>query len=258
MDLEKTTTRPIKPRLKLLCYNIQVGMSTGKFSQYVTGSWRHVLPHGERMQNLNKIARLASHFDIVALQEVDGGSFRSGFINQVEYLAQTAHFPHWYCQCNRRLGKIAQHANGVLSHYEPIDVADHKLPGFIPGRGAIAMTFGQSPDPLLLIVAHLALSARARNKQLAYIANLVKKYRYVIVMGDLNCTAEGLHPLQETHLDLQYRAIKTFPSWAPKHHLDHVLVSSSLTVTRIEALEHHYSDHLPVAIEVALPENLMT
>jgi len=45
-------------RLRLLSYNIQVGIATQRPRHYLTKSWRHILPHAERFSNLNHIAHL--------------------------------------------------------------------------------------------------------------------------------------------------------------------------------------------------------
>ena len=106
-------------RLRLISYNIQAGISTGGYPDYFLNSWKHVLPHPERVHNLNSIARLIGDFDIVGLQETDAGSLRSGFINITEYLGVHGQFPYWYDQTNRRLGKFAQHSTGLLSRFRP-------------------------------------------------------------------------------------------------------------------------------------------
>ena len=80
-------------QLHLLSYNIQAGIYTRQYSEYVTKSWKHVLPHRERLHNLSRIAAMLHEFDLVGLQEVDAGSLRSGFVDQTEYLAYHAHFP---------------------------------------------------------------------------------------------------------------------------------------------------------------------
>lgn len=64
-------------RLRLLSYNIQVGIGAKRYRDYVTDSWKHVLPHAQIYNNLGHIARAISDFDIVALQEVDAGSLRT-------------------------------------------------------------------------------------------------------------------------------------------------------------------------------------
>mgnify|MGYP001828978693 CR=1 FL=1 len=65
-------------KLRLLSYNIQAGTSTVRYRHYVTHSWRQVLPHSRRVENLDAISDLVSGFDMVALQEADAGSLRSG------------------------------------------------------------------------------------------------------------------------------------------------------------------------------------
>lgn len=42
-------------RIRLLSFNIQVGISTSAYRHYVTRSWKHLLPHQERYRNLEKI-----------------------------------------------------------------------------------------------------------------------------------------------------------------------------------------------------------
>ena len=106
--------RPAQPlqRLRLLSFNFQVGISTSAYLHYLTRSWKHLLPHRERLLTLQRASRMLENFDLVALQEVDGGSLRTGYINQVEQLALTSHFPYWYQQLNRNLAPFAQHSNG--------------------------------------------------------------------------------------------------------------------------------------------------
>ncbi|MDP0588108.1 MAG: hypothetical protein QS748_02430 [Candidatus Endonucleobacter bathymodioli] len=74
-------------RLKLLPCNIQVGSTTQLYHHYVTRGWQHIFSYSSRFGNLDRIDSLLSDFDLAALQEVDGGSFRTDFINQTEYLA---------------------------------------------------------------------------------------------------------------------------------------------------------------------------
>jgi hypothetical protein len=90
-------------RLRLLSYNIQVGIVYSRYRHYLTRSWKHVLPFPGRQENLDSIAEFISKFDIVGLQEVDAGSLRSNYINQAKYLAQRGGFPHCYVQTNRNM-----------------------------------------------------------------------------------------------------------------------------------------------------------
>jgi endonuclease/exonuclease/phosphatase family metal-dependent hydrolase len=253
----RATGLPEDGRLRLLSFNIQVGISTERYRHYVTRSWQHLLPHNGRAGNLQKIGELLGDFDLVALQEVDGGSLRSGFVNQVEHLAQLGAFPYWYQQLNRNLGRFAQHSNGVLSRLKPQHLEDHPLPG-PSGRGAILVRFGEGEDALIVVMMHLALGAKTRARQLAYIRELIGGYRHQILMGDMNTHANDLidhSPLRDLGL-IAPQVEATFPSWRPQRCLDHILLSPSLTLERVEVLAQPISDHLPVAVEIRLPDAL--
>ena len=246
-------------RIRLLSYNIQVGIGSVSYRHYVTEAWKHVLPHAQLYENMHKIARAIRGFDIVALQEMDAGSVRSSFINQAEYLAQHAGFPFWYHQTNRKIANLARHSNGVLSKFKPNEVSDYKLPGFIPGRGVMVVRYGHPNNPLILLIVHLSLSKRARHRQLEFISEIVNCYEHVIVMGDLNCQPESKelqHLLNTTNLCEPIHGLKTFPSWRPQKRIDHILASPSLEIYDVHVLDHLLSDHLPIAMELQLPSGL--
>ena len=241
--------------LKLLSFNIQVGITTGKYRHYLTNGWKHLLPHEARADNLRSIGDLVADYDVVALQEVDTGSLRSGFVNQVEYLAYRGHFPYWYAQLNRDLGPIAQHGNGLLSRLEPSMLEDHKLPGTFAGRGAIVMRLRFGGADVLVILLHLSLGERSRHQQLSYVRSLIKDHEHVVVMGDMNSHLSRLlfdSPLADTALVPTVDSKPTYPSWRPALTLDHVLVTPSLTIRSCDVLDCNLSDHRPVAVRIAI------
>jgi endonuclease/exonuclease/phosphatase family metal-dependent hydrolase len=257
-DLKKVPKVSADETIRLLTYNIQVGISTSSYRHYLTRSWQHFLPHRQRNENLSKIAHLLHSYDVVALQEVDGGSIRSGFINQVEFLANEAGFPYWYQQLNRNFGPLAQHSNGLLSRYRPLSVEEYPLPALIPGRGVIVAKYGLEEDPLVLVIMHLSLSAQAQRTQLSFIKGLIEQYRHLVLMGDMNTHAESLLQhgcLKELDLVPLPGVTNTFPSWRPQKDLDHILVSRSLRVKRAQVLSFPVSDHLPIELEFGLPES---
>jgi endonuclease/exonuclease/phosphatase family metal-dependent hydrolase len=248
------------PHLRLLSYNIQTGIAARGYRHYFTRSWKHVLPDAGRLDNLDRIADLIREFDVVGLQEVDAGSLRSGFVNQTEYLAHRAHFSHWYDQTNRNLGVIGQHSIGFLSRLRPSEIVEHKLPGIIPGRGTLTVSFGDSDDALLLLIVHFALGRRARAQQIRYVSELTNGRRHVVLMGDLNFRSDCREMellLRNTGLCEPMHGLHTFPSWRPHRNIDHILVSPSIQVKRVRALNYPFSDHLPIAMEVVLPEQLL-
>lgn len=243
--------------LKLLSFNIQVGIKTSAYRQYFTKGWKHVLPHESRAKNLNRIANLVSDYDLVGLQEIDGGSLRSGFVNQVEYLSQVAGFPYWYAQLNRDLGPLAQHGNGLLTRIQPRGLEDHKLPGVIPGRGAVFVRLPYAGDEIVVVMLHLSLGKQSRHRQLAYIAEQVAHERQVIIMGDMNTPVSQLldeSPLKRLNLQPAEQVGPTYPAWQPSMALDHVLVSENLVIRDYKVLNCRVSDHLPIAVEVSARE----
>lgn len=245
--------------LRILSYNLQVGIKTSRASQYVTGSWKHFIPHSQRLENLDDTLHFLEKYDIVGLQETDAGSLRSNYINLTEYLADRAQFPYWHHQVNRNLGHIAKHSNGLLSRIRPYQIENIRLPGLIPGRQAILAKYGSEKETLAVFVLHLALSKRARMRQLAMISEKVNQYKHAIVMGDLNSkvdSSEMQYLFSKTKLHEPIEELHTFPSWRPQHHIDHILVTSELEVIKAKAIKHVCSDHLPIMMEIKLPESL--
>lgn len=257
--LTATSASGDERRLDLLSCNILAGGSVRRYRDYVTHSWKHVLPTGKRA-NLDGLARVIGEFDLVGLQEADAGSLRSGFLNQTQYLAEAAAFPYWSHQPNRRVSRLATSSNGLLARRQPDEVLDYPLPGRIPGRGALWARFGAGDEALVVVVAHLSLGQIARARQIAFLAELLGQHRHVVLMGDLNTVADG------NELDLLYARTSlrppeesplTFPSWRPRRAIDHILVSASIEVERRWALQHPVSDHLPIAARVRLPAKLV-
>lgn len=253
--------KPVKGgRLKLLSYNIQIGISTRKYRQYLTASWKHIVPHPQRFANLDRMASMLRDYDLVGIQEADAGSVRSGFVNLTQYLAANAGFPYWDDQTNRRIGRLAHHSMGVLSRYRPTGITEHRLPGRIPGRGAMAVRFGDGEESLVVLIVHLALSKRARISQVEYLSDLVNQYRHVVMMGDLNCRSESKEMdtlLNRTLMTEPLHGLNTFPSWRPERNIDHILVTPTVQVENASVLDYPISDHLPVSMDVILPEQIM-
>ncbi len=243
--------------LKLLTYNIQVGIETSRYRHYLTRAWRYALPFRSRHENLNRIAQMLRPYDLVALQETDAGSVRSNYVDQVAYLAKQAGFPYWHTRVNRRLGRWARHSMGLLSRYRPTEVSEVSLPSRIPGRGALIARFGEEADGLLVVVAHLSLDRRTQAQQMEFLGNLIGDHSHAILMGDLNCSWDNLR----THAALGGlrggpHPLLSYPSWRPTRSLDHILVTPGLDIQHTQVVSHVTSDHLPLAMDVALPHGL--
>ena len=257
--MSQPSDQPDKQSIRLLSYNIQAGTSTARYHHYVTHSWRQVLPHSQRVENLDAISDFVAPFDMVGLQEADSGSLRSGFINQSKYLATHAGMEFWCHQSNRKVGTVAYAGNGFLSRFEPEAVEEHRLPGVIPGRGTLLVRFGTGLGGLDVAIVHLALGKRARAQQLRFLSRELDSGRHLVVMGDLNTAADSRH-VRDFCETMALRAptdgMATYPSWQPQRAIDHILVSESLETGKAEVFDVVYSDHCPVGLEIRLPADV--
>lgn len=243
-------------QLSLLSYNLQVGINSSRYSDYLTQSWRHFLPDSKRNINLSRAADWLSKYDIVALQEVDTGSLRSQYVNQIEFLARKGGFPHYHQQKNRQFGGLTAHANGVLTKYKSTHVKLHKLPGRISGRGALEIDIESKGSKIKIISAHLALSQRARQSQLEYIADLVKNTDHFVIMGDMNCKKDTVYEtFKDAKIEVKRNSLisPTYPRWNPKHCFDQIWVSRKLNIISSKVLNLGVSDHLPISMEIEVP-----
>lgn len=241
--------------LRILSLNIQLGLSSTRYRHYVTQAWRHVLPSRGVTATLECIAKLVCNYDVVALQEADAGSLRTSGLNQVRYLAAQAGFEHWQAAVNRDIGPFAQHCLGCLSQLPLGIVRHHRLPGRVRGRGALEVELHPAGcDPLRLIVTHLSLGRKSRTLQLAYLAALTHTHPQTIIIGDFNCETQEL----QAHADIAAAGLRvlesapTYPSWSPRQTIDHMLVTPGIETGHADVLDMQLSDHLPVAVEIAL------
>lgn len=250
---ESASTQPTATTLRLMTYNMQVGIRTRHFADYLAQSWRHLLPPFSRTRYLEPMAQMLKGQDLVAIQEGDAGSFRTRSVNLLHYLAERAEYPYWHLHRHRNLGPLARHAMGMLSRFPPGQVEAHRLPGRLPGRAVVIYRLS---DSLVVAMTHLSLGRSDRHRQLSHIGELLAADEHVILMGDLNCEADELH----AHPLLRARGFRgpetilhSFPSWRPRRQLDHVLVTPGFEILSAEVTPFGWSDHLPVSVEIALP-----
>jgi endonuclease/exonuclease/phosphatase family metal-dependent hydrolase len=139
------------------------------------------------------------------------------------------------------------------------EVIEHRLPGAIPGRGALSVRLGAGPETLLVVIVHLALGKPTRAKQIGHLGELLRDEPHAILLGDMNFKSESSEMrrlVSLTGLRQPAHGLFTHPSWRPVRNIDHILVSPSLSIGSVEVPDHPVSDHLPVAASVSLPRRL--
>jgi len=103
--------------------HIQTGIATSRYRHYLTHSWKHVLPCSGRRDNLDQIANLVRHYDIVGLQEADAGSLRSSYLNLTSIL-RARRVSALVRPDESHFGMFAQHSMGVLT-YAAAEIREH-------------------------------------------------------------------------------------------------------------------------------------
>jgi len=241
-------------RLNILTFNMQAGIGSHRRRHALTHGLRYVLPGRQRRQTLARIAEVIEPFDLVGLQEVDAGSFRSRFTHQLEDLADRTGFSFRYSMITRDMPPVARISLGALSRTPWLWTDAHRLPASRHGRGVLELGVRLERVPVSVFVTHLSLSRRSRLQQLRFLARLVDRHAHAIVMGDLNCPPESLEfqlLLAHTRL-LPSPALPTYPSWNPRRAIDHILVTDSLRLEHYRVLDPMASDHRPVAATISL------
>ena len=238
---------------KIATCNMQSGVTTDRYLHYVTRSWHSFAPHKRQRLAMREGGRAFSGFEMVALQEIDGGSWRSNNVNQLSKLAELAGFKYHEFLINRNLGRFAKHGLGILSRQPIKRLSEIRLPGLIPGRGALHVETLIDGQPTHVIVTHLSLGQRSRQLQLRELAERLAQFERFILLGDMNCAAseirQAFHGLRDD-LEFPTAAVASFPSWKPTRAIDHI-VTAGFNVPNCWTLPTLPSDHLPIAVELS-------
>jgi len=219
-----------------------------------------------------RIARVINSYqpDIVCLQEIDVGTERTGMTDQASeiarYLQMRAHF---LPTLNIESG---QFGNAILTHLpmrlvRASKIAEDVTPWRTP-RGAIWATIDVGDSSIQVINTHFGLSPVERRAQVDTLLgedwlDHPECAHPVVVCGDLNATENSYvgQRLSEVLDDAQAESeknwtVRTFPGRYPVARIDHIYVSSDVTVRKANVgrstLATLASDHLPVIVDIVL------
>lgn len=237
---------------KIATLNIQAGLSTHRYQDYITKSWHHLSPiQTQKNKNLSAIGKLASGLDVFGVQEVDPGSFRTSFKNQAEILAQHSNFKYWSYQANRNTG-ISVTANAIYSNHLLIDTETWTLPSrksTKAPRGVLKTHIQDknTKETWCCAVAHFSLNARDRLAQAAFLAERLQDEKNIILMGDFNDTpdSKSLSPL--ARIMGGHTNEPTYPRWSPKKNID-IIWWKDLDVINSKAHQWCETDHCAVEL----------
>lgn len=238
------------PRIRVLSYNIHHG----------EGSDRRI-----DLERVAKVIRDTSA-EVVALQEVDRMTERSGGVDQAAELARLTDMRAVFGRNIEYQG--GGYGNAVLSRLPVKRHANHPLPSYDDGEQRGVLEVVLQPDerspPFTFFATHLD-SRREDRERLASveaIEKLASKQRGIpmILAGDLNAvpTSRVLESLQRTwhRTGTTKEKVLTFPAEAPRRQIDYVLVrpADRWKVVEVRAIDEPVaSDHRPILAVLELP-----
>lgn len=244
-------------RIRIVVANIQSGIGVTKgYRQYVTSSWRYLLPHkGEGAMHAGIFLK-AEDIDIALLTEVDAGSRRSRNASQIDVIAEESDIKNARFFPTRSMGTSINEGNAVLSRFPITSEQSYPLASRMNPR-VLGKTALQLPDgrSLAAFVAHLALGSRPRETQLAEIAQLLKDHTGPLILGgDFNERDHRAFRHLE-RLGLTPVTVPGYPSWKPQHALQVLFLSRHFSLIKASVPDGaRFSDHLPLIVELELED----
>ncbi|MFO7753073.1 MAG: endonuclease/exonuclease/phosphatase family protein [Desulfobacteraceae bacterium] len=247
--------------LKVMTYNIKSCMNRG----------RKVDPES----TVESVSCLMP--DVIALQEVDVGKKRTGFMDQAEYLAGRLNMNHYFFPVME--SEEEKYGLALLSVYPVAHLECCFLPALGSGkpkerRGFMAARIETPAGSLNVVNTHLGLNPGDRKVQAESLfrdealRNTFTENEALILCGDFNCGPRSpVYRKIVTHLkDVQTAAAQrgyprsTFFSWYPFLRLDHIFVSEHFNPVHVHVpgtgRAKSASDHLPVFAKLALNNSI--
>ncbi|KJR96724.1 MAG: endonuclease [Desulfobulbaceae bacterium BRH_c16a] len=240
--------------MRLLVYNIRYG--TGHKNGYhlplpFAGFFKRTTLNLGRI--INFIATINP--DIVALVEVDSGSYRSGYFCQAQSIADQLGY-NFIVENKYSDGSLAQkfpvlkkQCNALLTKQNIEDFRFHYFE-----QGMKRLVIQTNLRAISIFIVHLSLKYRHRQNQLEELHNFTKYTdKEVIIAGDFN-TFWGS---RELNLFLAASGLKnanlcnapSHPSHAPHRQIDFILHSSGIRIDNFYIPEVRLSDHSPLVCD---------
>lgn len=213
--------------------------------------------HGRGLNQMVNLKRTLAELvtadaDLIALQEVDRYSLRSGYRDQVKVLAQALDM-YWVFAPSLSSG-WRQYGNALLSKL-PIESYDVvRLPSKREQRTALRAMLNKGGTMIEVINTHLGLTLSERSNQIATLMSLVASDN-CIVLGDFNMS--GHHQLMKPLKQGWQKAEVDEATFYKGAELDHIYVRGCLAVKKAWVQRSSASDHYPVIADLSCDENMV-
>ncbi|TKC07908.1 endonuclease/exonuclease/phosphatase [Pedobacter polaris] len=229
--------------LKVLCYNIHHANPPSK----------------EGLIDLDAIANVikAENPDVVALQEIDRLTKRSGGIDEAKLLAQKTGMKYHFFRAIDHDG--GEYGTMILSKHPFSDIKSISLPEAFPGEDRIlAYVTVKMPSGKTFILANTHLDAQRNNdtrtlQMKTILQELSAKREPIILCGDLNSvdTSEAIKLLdQQFKRTCILNCPGTIPVINPTKTIDYIAIKNATwpVKSHIVIPETYASDHRPLVV----------
>ncbi|MET0767130.1 MAG: endonuclease/exonuclease/phosphatase family protein [Aeromicrobium sp.] len=234
-------------RLRVVAYNLRMGYGIdGRFDQ-------------------RAVAELLGrqHADVILLSEIDRGWLLNGGQDHLRILARLL-------DMEAAFGPAADQVWGdaVLSTHALRDIRSRALDrdGAVTGAQALSVRLTWHGQPVTVISTHLQPGSDGTDdtvSQASELADLMTtaydEGGVVVAGGDLNTTpgSKAWERLLATGFSdalADARPLRTASADSPEEEIDHLFASPGVTAENPRALDTRLSDHLPVLVDLQLPQ----
>lgn len=229
----------IMPAIRVMTYNIHRGINK------------------DNELSLDGIAEVirSSGAEIIALQEVERFSVRTGFQDQIEYIANKLSMQYAYGKSINILN--GQYGNAILSKYPIEEYQVSKLPSEGEQRTLLRTSMNVYGNRISVYSTHLGLKQSERDMQIEEIMRITGDDKNLILAGDFNTKVDKLGSITGNYRDSASYSnnIKaTFIAEDLSERIDYIFTSKDFEVKGYDVLESDASDHYPVIITLKLKQ----
>lgn len=189
----------------------------------------------------------SSGADIIALQEVERFSVRTGFRDQIGYIADKLSMQHAFGKSINILN--GQYGNAILSKYPIEEYEVRELPSEGEQRTLLKAGLNVYGNRISVYSTHLGLEQSERELQVKEIMRITGDEKNFILAGDFNTKADKLDLFSRNFIDtasLTGNSKATFEKEGLSGRIDYIFISKDFKVKEYDVLESNASDHYPV------------
>lgn len=195
--------------------------------------------------------------DIIALQEVDQGLPRSGFVHQAEELAKRLKMNYAYSPSINFV--VGTYGNAILSKYPIQSKQSYMLPSSREPRSLLEVQVDYAGKPLMIYATHFGHTKKERASQMSALYEHVKQGKNnhpAILLGDFNTDQQDplLQPIRQLLIDPMYNQNERFVTieGQASKQIDHIFISKDFTLDYATTTTKSRSDHYPVCFYLHL------